>query len=111
MPFKKGQSGNIEGRPSGSVNRTTAKAKKVFEGLLYDNIDQLREDIQSLTPERRVSALLKLAEFVVPKPNTGLDLSLEYKELERLLKKTPTEFIERLEEKLIYLHTKNTENE
>ncbi len=109
--YRKGQSGNPAGRPLGSVNRTTAKAKKVFEGLLFDNIDQLREDLQSLTPDRRVSALLKLAEFIIPKANAAIDIAIEYRELERLLSVTPKEYIDKLKEKILYLHAKATNNE
>jgi len=111
MAFPKGQSGNPAGRPAGSLNKTTAKAKKVFENLLFDHIDQLRNDIQTMTPERRVSALLKVAEFIIPKANASLDISLEYKELEKLLHQTPNEYLEAITQKIISLNLKANEHE
>lgn len=109
--YRKGESGNKSGRPLGSVNLVTSKARSLFEGLLDENIDQLREDLKSMTPVQRAGIILKLAEFIIPKANAGIDISIEYRELEKLLKKTPSEFIERLEQKLIYLNTKSKNDE
>jgi hypothetical protein len=66
MPFKKGQSGNTNGRPKGKSNKVTAKVRDSFSDLLDDNLLQLREDIAELEPKDRVKLLLDLAKYVIP---------------------------------------------
>jgi len=90
MTFKPGNKLG-EGRPKGAVNRTGLKARKAFQMLLDENIDQVREDLKSLSPYRRVEMLLKLAHFCIPKLQavhleTWTDLSelLEMTQEERL---------------------------
>ena len=67
MPFSKGNSGNPTGRPIGTENRVTAKARQMFADLLDDNLDRIRFDLAELEPKDRVNCLIKMAQFVVPK--------------------------------------------
>ena len=110
MPFLPGQTGNPNGRPPGSRNKANSEIKAVFQDILNENIQTLREDIAGLTSEKRVQALLKIAEFLLPKPQ-NLDIQLEYRELERLLQSTPEKYVEQLTAKVLELHTKNKEEQ
>lgn len=65
--FKKGQSGNLGGRPKGIGNKSTEKVKKAFTALVEDNLDQLRDDINEMEPKDRAYFLKELAEYVLPK--------------------------------------------
>jgi hypothetical protein len=65
--FKKGVSGNPHGRKKGTQNRSTAELKTVFQNLLDANISQMEKDLKELTPKERITVLLKLADFVLPK--------------------------------------------
>ena len=66
MPFKKGESGNKDGRPKGVANKSTSKVREAFALLLEDNLPKLRQDLESLKPDQRVRLLLDLAKYVVP---------------------------------------------
>ena len=66
MPFKKGESGNKDGRPKGVANKSTSKVRDAFALLLEDNLPKLRQDLESLKPDQRVRLLLDLAKYVVP---------------------------------------------
>ena len=67
MAQKKGQTGNRNGRPKGSKNRSTSEIKTAIQKLLDTNVSQMEADLQELTAKERISVLLKIAEFVLPK--------------------------------------------
>ena len=65
--WKPGESGNPAGRPKGSTNKNTLRAR-IFE-VLSDHltVEKLSEDISQLEPKERLFALLKLLEYILPK--------------------------------------------
>lgn len=70
MPFKKGQSGNKNGRGKGAVSKTTAKAREL---ILYA-IDAQSEDfnktmlvIKAKNPVEWAKIMCKLFDYVLPK--------------------------------------------
>ena len=67
MGLHKGQTGNPNGRPKGSKNRSTSEIKTAIQRLLDTNVEQMESDLQELSPKERISVLLKMAEFVLPK--------------------------------------------
>lgn len=67
MGLSKGKTNNPNGRPKGSKNKVTTKFRELFCDLLEENILQIRQDIQTLPPKERISAFLKISEFVIPK--------------------------------------------
>jgi len=81
MAQKKGQTGNPNGRPKGSKNRSTSEIKTAIQKLLDTNVSQMERDLQELSPKDRISVLLKLAEFVLPKvqavPHEGAEADHE----------------------------------
>jgi hypothetical protein len=64
MPFKKGQSGNTNGRPKGSTNKDTEFKKAIKEGI---SIEEIIADIKLLPPRDRIDRLLRVLEFAYPK--------------------------------------------
>ena len=65
MAFKKGNTESL-GRPKGSKNKNTEALRGYFYDLLDENREQLKEDLYSLEPKDRVSALLQLSKMVLP---------------------------------------------
>jgi len=68
MPFKENDvSINRNGRPTGTLNKTTTEIKEMFKNLLENNIDRLQSDFDALQPNERIKYFLDLASFVIPK--------------------------------------------
>lgn len=67
MTFKKGISGNPEGRPKGSQNKTTPQLRMLINKLVEDQFECFIKDIKELKAKERVTIFLKLLEFVLPK--------------------------------------------
>lgn len=79
MAFKKGQSGNPDGRPKGTTNATTERVKQFYLELLNGNLDNIQlwlSQTASEDPARALDFLLKLSPFVIPK-KTETDLNIE----------------------------------
>jgi hypothetical protein len=58
---------NLAGRPKNSLNKNTNAVKECFTTLLECNLDQLQDDINSLSAYNRLKILIELAQFVVPR--------------------------------------------
>ena len=58
---------NLNGRPKGAVNNSTAKVKESFSMLLENNLSTLQSDLDSLKPGERLRIILELASFLIPK--------------------------------------------
>ena len=58
------------GRPKGSKNSNTEVVRSAFQLLVNSNIDQLQDDIDSLTPIERCKVIISLAKFIVPQLNS-----------------------------------------
>lgn len=67
MAFKPGESGNPMGRPAGAGNKTTQQIRSIFQELLSNEIEAVRDILPTLPPERRIDTVLKMAEFILPK--------------------------------------------
>ena len=61
---------NKKGRPPKSRNRNTEVVRSAFQLLVNSNIDQLQDDIDSLTPIERCKVIISLAKFIVPQLNS-----------------------------------------
>ncbi len=57
---------NKIGRPKGSKNINTQKIRSAFQLLISNNLEQLQEDINSLTPRDRCSILIALSRQILP---------------------------------------------
>jgi hypothetical protein len=54
------------GRSKGTPNKNTAELRDYFQLLINDNLEQIREDIDSLEPKDRIKVFLELSKFVLP---------------------------------------------
>ena len=78
MPFKKGKSGNPNGRKPGTPNRVTGDFRQRIQQLLDEQFDNLQTDFKALDPKERVNAFIRLLEYTTPKlqrTETTFDLS------------------------------------
>ena len=64
MPFKKGVSGNIKGRPPG---RSKDELRAKVERLIDQNFEKIQTDLDGMDAKDRVSTLIKLIEFSLPR--------------------------------------------
>ena len=64
--FKPGESGNPNGRPKGSKNRTTAEIREHIQTVLDGQYEQLEADLISMKPFQRVMMIEKLTKFFLP---------------------------------------------
>lgn len=70
MAFKKGQSGNPDGRRKGAANRTTAEAREVFNSILNNELDNITEalaQVRSKDNFKYLDVLSKLLAYYLPK--------------------------------------------
>jgi hypothetical protein len=101
MPFKKGQSGNINGRPKGSKNKRTLigaeEAQKALETL--GGFKKIGELVQLMIEEGELkdaaNVILKMSEFAHPKLK-AMDIQTTIQDEREEL--TPQEIEQRLKE-------------
>ncbi|GAB3688440.1 hypothetical protein GCM10027592_03370 [Spirosoma flavus] len=88
MKFEKGRE-KTGGRQAGSQNKTTTDVKTRIANLIDEQFDNIAYDVSLLEPKDRVSAYLKLLEYVVPKQREQkIDLStLTDEQIDELLDK------------------------
>jgi hypothetical protein len=67
MPFKKGQSGNINGRIKGSQNKMTKQLRETIILFLERNYVRLENDFDSLPPRDRIKFYCDLLQYGLPK--------------------------------------------
>jgi hypothetical protein len=59
-----------EGRPKGSVNKSSNEIREAFQMLLEDNLEKLQQDLNELAPKDRIKLLLDLSNYILPKLRT-----------------------------------------
>ena len=70
MPFKKGQSGNPNGRPKGSPNTDTSLVKEVYIQIINSNLENVNdwiEEVGRTNPLQAIKLILKMSDYVLPK--------------------------------------------
>lgn len=70
MSFKKGQSGNLNGRPAGSPNKSASEFKEALNAMLKDSSPKIQEWIDRVAAtdaSKALDHLARLAEYVYPK--------------------------------------------
>ena len=68
MGFKKGKSGNPNGRPQGSENKSTGVIRKAFNDFVENNLEQIQSYYKAMNnPKDRLYFIINLAEYCIPK--------------------------------------------
>jgi len=67
MPFEKGVSGNPNGRPKGSIDRSSQLLKECIKKFLLDQFEKIKKDFDLLLPKDRVKLYIDLLAYTVPK--------------------------------------------
>lgn len=57
---------NRKGRTKGTPNKVTQDVRQKFNQLLEDNLERMQEDLDSLTPQKRLEMVLGIAKFCLP---------------------------------------------
>ena len=72
MGFRKGISGNPAGRKKGTPNKTTKDIREIMNRIISSNFSETKitRDLKELSPKQRLDYLLRLAEFILPKPKS-----------------------------------------
>ncbi len=50
----------------GVPNRTTQQVRKAFQLLIDDNLEQMQNDLDALTPRDRLRFIIDLSKFILP---------------------------------------------
>ena len=64
--FKPGQSGNPNGRPKGTKNKSTETIKRMLTDFISVNLDDLQEQYNQLEAKEKLMFFEKIVRFVVP---------------------------------------------
>lgn len=70
MGFKKGQSGNIKGKPKGAINKVDMEAKQLFAMILEKQVIQLEKafaEVYKNDPARYLEIFAKYAQYFIAK--------------------------------------------
>ena len=76
MAFKKGESGNIKGKPKGAVNKVTQDARKLFLETLEGQSEHLSDafnEVRKDSPSKYLDLFAKYAQYFVPKKTESSD--------------------------------------
>lgn len=58
---------NLNGRPKGSLNKTTAETKEIIKNIVSNQMASVEALLNKLEPRERIDAIIKLLPFVIPK--------------------------------------------
>ena len=88
--YKKGESGNINGRPHGTKNKVNEAIRQKIVSFLENNFDLIESDLNSLQPKDRIKFYIDLLSFGLPKLKT-IELTnnpdeLSHEDLDKVLK-------------------------
>lgn len=64
--FKRGESGNPNGRPKGSKNRIDKDVKAAMEKVLTFNLEGLQADLDEMSPKDKWQVLNKMSDKILP---------------------------------------------
>lgn len=70
MGLKKGMTNNKNGRPKGVPNKISSEIREVYKELIENNlcnIDVWLEKVANDNPDKALSFIMKLSEYVIPR--------------------------------------------
>jgi len=81
--YAKGHSGNLKGRPKGSVNKTTLELRDKLNNLHEKNFEYILKEIDSLTMRQRLQLNKDILPYISPKLSSieVTDNKMSYDEL------------------------------
>ena len=81
--YTKGHSGNLKGRPKGSVNKTTLELRDKLNNLHEKNFEYILKEIDSLTMRQRLQLNKDILPYISPKLSSieVTDNNMSYDEL------------------------------
>jgi hypothetical protein len=68
--FKRGESGNPEGRPKGAKDKAQADIKQAYQSLIEGNLSNIEKwlnEVATKDPGRAIDLMLRLSDFILPK--------------------------------------------
>jgi hypothetical protein len=86
MPFKKGISGNPEGRKKGVANKSTEEIRSMLQLFIESNIETLQSCFDSLEPNQKLTFFNALLKHILPAPLHELE-KLTDDQLDQLITK------------------------
>ena len=69
---------NINGRPKGAVNKTTAETKELLQKIVSNELEGIAERLEQLDNKERIDAVIKLLPYIVPR-QTEVSIDTETK--------------------------------
>jgi hypothetical protein len=69
MAFEQGHK-KQGGRAKGVPNRLTKEMRSVLKDIVYNELENIQDTLESLTPKERLDIILKLIPYIVPKVKT-----------------------------------------
>ncbi len=55
------------GRQKGTPNKLTKEIRTVLKNLIFEELDEIKEHLDSLEPKQRIELIIKLIPYVLPK--------------------------------------------
>ena len=55
------------GRKKGTPNRLTKELRTILKNVLYNELDNIEELLESLEPKERLELVIKILPFIIPK--------------------------------------------
>jgi hypothetical protein len=56
------------GKPKGSTNKTTRETRELIERIVIEELSNIKQLLNELTPQERAFVICKLLPYVLPKP-------------------------------------------
>ena len=82
MPFKKGESGNPNGKPKGATDKVARKVKECFSNFLLKNATEskLQNILDNLLPEGKARMLIVVSKLIIPPP-PNITMNIDFDDL------------------------------
>ena len=68
MPFNSetGAIGGAKSSRNGRPNKSTSEIRALFQNLLEENLERLKDDLNRIEPQQRIKAILDLSKYILP---------------------------------------------